>query len=99
MIVYLVCWLIFGLLVGALAKLIHPGDEPVGIVPTLVIGVVGSFVGGAISWLINGATGVFHPSGFIMSVLGGVVTCAAHRYWTLKFSSGGPKSFLNGKRR
>ena len=39
-------WIVFGLIAGALAKWIMPGDDPGGIIITTVIGVVGAFVGG-----------------------------------------------------
>ena len=95
---FLLSWLIFGLLVGYIAKLLHPGDEPVGYVPTIGIGVAGSFVGGAINFVLGMGSDPFHPSGFIMSILGGIVCCAAYRYYKLKTSPTGPKSFLSGKK-
>jgi uncharacterized membrane protein YeaQ/YmgE (transglycosylase-associated protein family) len=95
----IIAWLVFGLLVGLVAKMLHPGDEPVGLLPTIAIGVVGSLVGGGINWLLNGGGSPFRASGFIMSIIGGVITCAAWRYYNLKFASGGPKSFLNGRRK
>jgi uncharacterized membrane protein YeaQ/YmgE (transglycosylase-associated protein family) len=90
-------WLLFGLIVGLIAKFIHPGDEPVGFVPTLVIGIVGSFIGGAINWLLSMGAQPFQASGFIMSILGGVVCCMLWRWYNLSKSSSGPKSFFTGK--
>lgn len=87
---------LFGFVVGAIARKIHPGDDPVGCLPTIVIGVGGSYVGGAINWLLG--MGPFGPSGFLMSILGGVVCCAAWRWYTLKNSPEGPKSFFSGKK-
>ena len=95
---FLLSWLLFGLLVGVVSKLIHPGDEPVGYVPTLGIGVAGSFVGGLINYLLGYSHSPLHPSGFLMSILGGVICCAAYRYYKLKTSPDGPKSFLSGKK-
>jgi uncharacterized membrane protein YeaQ/YmgE (transglycosylase-associated protein family) len=91
----LLVWIAFGLLVGLIAKAIHPG--PVGCVSTVVIGVGGSFVGGAINWLLGFGNHPFHPAGFLMSVLGGVLCCAAWRWYTLKTDSTGPKNFWTGK--
>jgi uncharacterized membrane protein YeaQ/YmgE (transglycosylase-associated protein family) len=91
----LISWLIFGLLVGFFAKVIHPGNEPVGFLPTVLIGVVGSYVGGLISWLISAQQ--FAPAGFIMSIIGGVICCAAWRWYILKYSKTGNKSFFSGK--
>jgi uncharacterized membrane protein YeaQ/YmgE (transglycosylase-associated protein family) len=41
-------WIVFGLIAGAIAKLIHRGDDPDGWLITIVIGIVGAFIGGAI---------------------------------------------------
>lgn len=91
-------WLLFGFIVGIIAKFIHPGDEPVGFISTILIGVVGSFVGGLVKWMLsNGSGSPLQPSDWIMSILGGVLTCAIYRWYKLKNSSAGPKSFLNGK--
>lgn len=90
-------WVIFGLLVGLCAKALHPGDEPVGCISTIAIGVGGSFVGGGINYLLGFGNHPFAPSGFLMSILGGVLCCIAWRWYTLKTSPEGPKSFFTGK--
>lgn len=95
---YLISWLLFGMLVGYLAKVIHPGDEPVGYLPTIGIGVAGSFVGGSINYLIGNGGQIFQVSGIGMSILGGILCCAAWRYYKLKTATSGPKSFLRGKK-
>ncbi len=46
----IIAWIIIGLIAGALAKLIMPGDDPGGIIVTILIGIAGAFVGG---WLAN----------------------------------------------
>lgn len=91
-------WILFGLVVGLFAKFLHPGDEPIGCLSTVAIGIGGSFVGGLINWLIGMGIHPFQPSGFIMSILGGVVCCVVWRWYSLKTSSSGPKSFFTGKR-
>ena len=93
----LLSWLIFGLLVGWISKKLHPGDDPVGFIPTVAIGVSGSFIGGAINWLLGMGSQPFQASGLIMSILGGIVACAIWRWYNLKFSETGPKSFFTGK--
>jgi uncharacterized membrane protein YeaQ/YmgE (transglycosylase-associated protein family) len=75
-------WLIYGLIVGAIAKLIHPGEDPVGFLPTLGIGVAGSYVGGLINWII-GAGSAFSPSGILMGIVGGVICCWIYRNYRL----------------
>lgn len=73
-------WIIYGLLVGSLAKLIHPGKEPDGCLPTIGIGVAGSFVGGGINFLLCGG-GPYSPSGLFMGVLGGIIFCCVYNYY------------------
>lgn len=93
----LIIWSIFGLIVGLCSKFIHPGDEPVGCLSTIGIGVGGSFVGGGINWLIGMGSSPFHPAGLLLSILGGVLCCMAWRWYTLQKSPTGPKSFFTGK--
>lgn len=90
-------WIIFGLIVGLIAKAIHPGDEPVGFIPTAGIGIAGSFVGGGINWLMGFGNHPFAPSGFMMSIVGGIICCVAWRWYSLRTSPTGPKSFFTGK--
>jgi uncharacterized membrane protein YeaQ/YmgE (transglycosylase-associated protein family) len=71
-------WIIAGLVIGALAKLIMPGDDPGGIVVTIVIGIVGAMVGGGI----GRALGMYEPNqpaGWIMSIIGAIVLLAIYR--------------------
>lgn len=91
----LLVWIVFGLLVGLCAKAIHPG--PVGFLQTIGIGVAGSFVGGGIKWVLGEGSHPYAPSGFVFSIIGGVICCAVWRWYTLKTSPEGPKSFFTGK--
>ena len=69
-----IAWLIVGLIAGALARLIMPGRDPMGIVMTIILGIVGSFVGGLVSWAIWGSNnGRFQPAGLLLSILGAIV--------------------------
>lgn len=73
-----VWWLIIGLIAGAIARLIMPGRDPMGWIATMLLGIVGSIVGGLISWAIWGAdtartgTGI-RPAGLLLSILGAIV--------------------------
>jgi uncharacterized membrane protein YeaQ/YmgE (transglycosylase-associated protein family) len=71
-------WIIFGLIVGLVAKLLMPGRDPGGFFITAVIGIVGAVVGGflgrAIGWY-----GPNDPVGFVMAVLGAIVLLAVYR--------------------
>lgn len=93
--ILLISWIIFGLFVGLIAKLLHPG--PTGFFQTVMVGVVGSFIGGFLNWFIWGFHSDVRPAGFLMSVVGGVIFCAFWRWYILKFSPEGPKSFFTGK--
>lgn len=69
-------WLIVGLIAGALARLIMPGRDSMSWLMTMLLGIVGSVVGGLISWAIWGAEtrdGGFQPAGLILSILGAIV--------------------------
>jgi len=94
----IVGWLIYGLLVGIIAKALHPGDDPIGFLPTVGIGVIGSYIGGLVNWLIGNGGSPFQSSGIFMGIIGGVACCWAWRYYKLKFGSDSPKSFWTGKK-
>ena len=72
-------WACFGLIAGGIAKLLTPGPDPQGCLPTIAIGVAGSFVGGAIHWLLTGGHDSITPAGLGMSIIGGVVVCVLWR--------------------
>jgi uncharacterized membrane protein YeaQ/YmgE (transglycosylase-associated protein family) len=65
-------WLIIGLIAGGLARLIMPGRDPMGLLATLVLGIVGSIVGGILSTLIWRSETGFHPAGLLLSLVGAV---------------------------
>lgn len=68
-------WLFYGLVVGLIAKAIHPGDEPAGLLPTIGIGIAGSFLGGVLNWMLGFGGSPFAFSGWIMGIIGGVIFC------------------------
>jgi uncharacterized membrane protein YeaQ/YmgE (transglycosylase-associated protein family) len=71
-------WMLFGLVVGALAKLVMPGRDPGGIIVTMLIGIVGALLGG---W-IGQAVGWYGPqdgAGFLMSLLGAIILLWLYR--------------------
>jgi len=79
---WILSWVIYGLIVGLLAKAIHSGDDPVGFLPTVGIGIAGSYVGGFINFLL-GSGSAFSPSGIVMGIVGGVVFCWIYRKYRL----------------
>ena len=74
-------WAIFGLIVGALAKLLMPGRDPGGIIVTMLIGIVGAVLGGWVGQAV-GMYGPDEPAGFIMSTLGAIVLLLLYRTFT-----------------
>ena len=71
--------LIVGLVVGAIAKMLHPGKDPGGIVVTMLIGIAGAMFAG----FLGRALGVYHPGdagpGIIASVIGAVILLVIYR--------------------
>lgn len=71
--------IIIGLIAGFLARALVPGDDSMGIVATIVLGIVGSFVGGLFaSLLFNGDGDFLQPSGLIGSVIGAIVALVVY---------------------
>lgn len=71
-------WIVFGLVVGIIAKLLMPGRDPGGIVITILLGIVGAVVGGFIGRAL-GLYGPDEPAGLIVSTLGAIVLLALYR--------------------
>jgi uncharacterized membrane protein YeaQ/YmgE (transglycosylase-associated protein family) len=71
-------WIVFGLVVGALAKLIMPGKDPGGIFITIVLGIVGALLGGFLGRLI-GLYKEGEPAGFIGALVGAIVLLWLYR--------------------
>jgi uncharacterized membrane protein YeaQ/YmgE (transglycosylase-associated protein family) len=70
-------FILFGLIVGFLARAIMPGRQSMGWVATALVGVAGSFLGGVIGNLLSGAPLLdLHSSGFIGSIVGALVVLA-----------------------
>jgi uncharacterized membrane protein YeaQ/YmgE (transglycosylase-associated protein family) len=76
---WLISTLIVGLIAGALARLLVPGRDPMGCIMTAILGIVGSFVGGGIAYLLGmqpkgaGDERYFHPGGLLLSVVGAIL--------------------------
>jgi len=71
-------WILFGLIVGALAKLVMPGRDPGGIAVTILLGIVGALVGGFIGRML-GLYQHGESAGYIMATLGAIVILFAYR--------------------
>lgn len=76
----ILAWIVVGLIAGVLAKLIMPGDDPGGIIVTILIGIVGAFVGGFVVNLLGGA-GVsgFNIWSILVATLGAIILLGVYR--------------------
>ena len=80
--------LILGLIAGALARLLVPGEDPMGIGGTILLGVIGSFVGGFLGDVLFRSDSEdlgLHPASLLGSIIGGVVVLLLYR----RFAGGG----------
>jgi uncharacterized membrane protein YeaQ/YmgE (transglycosylase-associated protein family) len=83
-ILFLAVW---GLVVGALARLALPGPDPMGVLTTIGLGLAGSFVGGIVSELLIG-----HAGGVVFSILGATVLLYLHRRFVQHRPITGPRA-------
>jgi uncharacterized membrane protein YeaQ/YmgE (transglycosylase-associated protein family) len=73
---FLITLIIIGLIAGALARLVVPGRQSMSLVATAVLGIIGSFVGGFLGYLLfrqDASDGYVQPAGIIGSILGAVL--------------------------
>jgi uncharacterized membrane protein YeaQ/YmgE (transglycosylase-associated protein family) len=71
-------WILFGLVVGIVGKLLMPGRDPGGFILTSLLGIAGALIGG----FVGRALGFYNegePAGFIMAVIGSIVLLIAYR--------------------
>ncbi len=67
-------WIVFGFVVGLIARFVMPGEQKLGIIRTTLLGIGGSFVGGVLTAMIwGGSWRKASPAGFIGAILGAVV--------------------------
>lgn len=70
----IIAWIVFGFIIGLIARAIVPGRQGMGFIMTTVLGVAGSLVGGIVaSALAGGSATGFRASGFIGSLIGAIV--------------------------
>jgi uncharacterized membrane protein YeaQ/YmgE (transglycosylase-associated protein family) len=79
---YLISLAVFGLVVGALARLALPGKDPMSLFMTMAIGLAGSFIGGVIVFVITG--GDYYGAGWLASLI-----CATGLVYLIRRSRGG----------
>ena len=71
-------WIVFGLIVGIIAKLLMPGRDPGGFIVTILLGIAGAIVGGFMGRVL-GLYGPDQSAGFIMALLGAVLLLLLYR--------------------
>lgn len=75
---YVLSWILFGLIVGIIAKFLMPGRDPGGFIVTILIGIAGALIGGFLARLI----GWYEPNqqaGFLMSIAGAILLLWIYR--------------------
>ena len=70
-------WLLFGLIVGAIAKFLMPGRDPGGWIVTILLGIAGSFVGGFLASTLLGSDN--QAAGWIGSIIGAMLLLLIYR--------------------
>ncbi|HLU60608.1 MAG TPA: GlsB/YeaQ/YmgE family stress response membrane protein [Pseudonocardia sp.] len=71
-------WIVFGLVAGFIARAIVPGKDDIGILRTIILGCVGSIVGGLIFGLLTVGLRGFQPAGWIGSIIGAVIVLVVY---------------------
>ena len=75
---WILSWIVFGLIVGVIAKLVMPGRDPGGMIVTILLGIVGALLGG----FVGQALGFYapgEPAGYIMSIVGAILVLLIYR--------------------
>ena len=88
---FILMLIIIGAIAGFVARLLVPGPDPMGIFATIVLGIIGSFIGGFIGWALFGkdlADGALQASGIIGSVVGAVIALLVYRAVTHRSRGG-----------
>ncbi len=76
----IIAWIVFGLIVGVIARLIMPGQQPGGFFITILIGIAGALVGGFIGSALGlGTVDAFNLGSMLIAVLGAILLLAIYR--------------------
>ena len=71
-------WILFGLVIGIIAKLLMPGRDPGGFIITILLGIAGALLGGFVGRTM-GFYGESEGAGWLMSILGAIILLALYR--------------------
>ena len=82
----IIAWILLGLVAGAIAKALMPGDDPGGFLLTIVIGIVGALIGGFLWKLLTGSDsyGDFDIGGIMIAVLGSLILLFGYRQFATR---------------
>ncbi len=77
----IIAWIVVGLIAGSIAKMLMPGDDPGGIILTVLLGIAGAIVGGFIAVALNISNGVddFDLGTIVLAVLGAMLLLFGYR--------------------
>jgi uncharacterized membrane protein YeaQ/YmgE (transglycosylase-associated protein family) len=79
---FIISMLVIGLIAGFIARALVPGPDPMSVGATILLGVVGSFIGGFLGWALFGKDleeGALQPSGVVGSIIGAVIALLVYR--------------------
>jgi uncharacterized membrane protein YeaQ/YmgE (transglycosylase-associated protein family) len=70
-----ISWAVFGLVIGLIARMLYPGRQPMGYIATMILGIIGSLLGGFISYVFGfrPEEAAFSGGGWIMSIVGALI--------------------------
>jgi len=89
--------IIVGLIAGALARLVVPGRQNIGVLGTILLGIVGSFIGGFLGYVLfhkDSQDGFFQPAGLIGSIIGAIIALLIYRAATRRGVGGRTRTRL-----
>ena len=77
----ILAWIVVGLIAGAIAKMLMPGDDPGGIILTILLGIAGAIIGGFVAVALNISNGVddFDFGTIVLAILGSMVLLFGYR--------------------
>ena len=82
MLLFIISIVVFGLIAGFIARALVPGDDSMGLGATMLLGIVGSFIGGFLGYVLFGSDfeeGALQPSGLIGAVIGSIIALLVYR--------------------
>lgn len=89
---FIIVLFVFGLIAGAIARLLVPGRDPMGLLGTAALGIVGSFIGGFLGYVLfrkDAVEGALQPASLLGSIIGAVIALLVYRAVTRRRSHRG----------